>query len=75
MSICAIGTGRFNPMNALNREVNRYIKARALLDDLRKYDRYITHEEFKRLRKQALEGDVMGATKELGRIVLERRGY
>lgn len=62
-------------MNALNREVNRYIKARALLDDLRKYDRYITYEEFKRLRKQALEGDVMGATKELGRIVLERRGY
>lgn len=75
MSICAIGTGRINPMNALNREVNRYIRARALLDDLRKYDRYITYEEFKRLRKQALEGDVMGATKELGRIVLERRGY
>lgn len=62
-------------MNALNREVNRYIKARTLLDDLRRYERYITYEEFKRLRKQALEGDVIGATKELGRIVLERRGY
>lgn len=75
MSICAIGTGRINHTNALNREVNRYIKARALLEDLRKYDRYITYEEFKALRKQALEGDVMGATKKLGRIVLERRGY
>lgn len=62
-------------MNALNREVNRYIKARALLDDLRKYERYITYEEFKKLRKWALEGDITGATKELGKIILERRGY
>lgn len=62
-------------MNALNMEVNRYLKARTLLDDLRRYERYITYEEFRRLRKQALEGDVIGATKELGKIILERRGY
>lgn len=62
-------------MNALQNEVNRYIKARTLLDDLRRYQKYITYEEFRALRKQALEGDVLGATKKLGNIVLERRGY
>lgn len=60
-------------MNALQREANRYLNARALLDDLRKYERYITYAKYRKLRKRALEGDVMGATKELGRIVLERR--
>lgn len=62
-------------MNALQREANRYIKARTLLDDLRRYQKYITYEEFKALRKRALEGDVHGATQELGEIIIERRGY
>lgn len=60
-------------MNALQREANKYLRARQVLDDLRRYDNYLSYAEYKAIRKQALEGDQIGAIKKLGQLLLERR--
>ena len=60
-------------MNALQREANRYLKARPVLDDLRRYEHFLSYVEYKAIKKQALEGDTLGALKKLNKIVLERR--
>jgi len=55
---------------------NAYMKAHKFLFELRRYikhnSRLITYDERKRLRDMALSGDVEGATKALGMIMLGR---
>ena len=53
-------------------DASRYLRARLILSDLREKLRFgkITWQQYSTLRGQALAGDVDGAVKGLGRVLL-----
>jgi len=53
-------------------DAGRYLKARLILNDLREKLRFgkISYQQYAKLRGQALAGDVDGAVKGLGRVLL-----
>ena len=67
----AAGIERRQEMDA-REDASRYLKARLILSDLREKLRFgkITWQQYSTLRGQALAGDVDGAVKGLGRVLL-----
>ena len=65
---------RMMPMSAaeVRYDAGRYLRAKNLLDELRKCRKWIGAEKFEELRTQALDGDVDGATKALGVLMNSR---
>ena len=66
-----VGNGKMDEMDA-QEDALRYLKARLILSDLREKLRFgkITWQQYSTLRGQALAGDVDGAVKGLGRVLL-----
>lgn len=65
---------RMLPMTAaeVRYDAGRYLRAKNLLDELRKCREWIGTEKYEELRTQALTGDVDGATKALGVLMNSR---
>ena len=65
------GIERRQEMDA-REDASRYLRARLILSDLREKLRFgkITWQQYSTLRGQALAGDVDGAVKGLGRVLL-----
>lgn len=53
-------------------EAMRYLAAHKFLEVLRRYDGQITRQEYKTLRGQAINGDIVGAAKGLNNILYRR---
>lgn len=58
--------------NEIGREAQRYLHAKVCLGEIKKHTQYLTTNQFKRLRKQAISGDITGAYNALHRIIQER---
>lgn len=54
---------------SVKQDAQRYLKAREFLEKLRKAQKQLDAQTYKTLRGQALNGDVEGAEKGLGRIL------
>ena len=54
------------------REAQSYLNAQKFFENLRRYNDKITYDEHKRLRIQAIMGDVVGAEMELAKLVADR---
>lgn len=54
---------------SVKQDAQRYLKAREFLDKLRKSQGKLDAQTYRTLRGQALNGDVEGAEKGLGRIL------
>ena len=60
-------------MNQLQMEAMAYQRAQRVMDSIKRNKAYLTREEYKQLRKRAVD-DVDGADKELTMLLKERRG-
>lgn len=60
-------------MNELQQEAMAYQRARRVLDDIKRNRLYLSIEEYKKLKKLAVQ-DADGAEKELAAILKVRRG-
>jgi hypothetical protein len=60
-------------MNELQQEAMAYQRARRVLDGIKRNRLYLTVEEYKKLKKLAVQ-DADGAEKELAAILKVRRG-
>jgi hypothetical protein len=60
-------------MNNVQMEAMAYQRAQRVMDSIKRNKAYLTREEYKQLRKRAVD-DVDGADKELARLLKERRG-
>jgi hypothetical protein len=61
-------------MNELQQEAMAYQRAQRVLDGIKRNRLYLSIEEYKKLKKLALGGDVDGAEKQLASILKVRRG-
>ncbi len=66
-----VDNGKMDEMDA-QEDALRYLKARLILNDLREKLRFgkISWQQYSTLRGQALAGDVDGAVKGLGKVLL-----
>jgi hypothetical protein len=60
-------------MNNVQMEAMAYQRAQRVMDSIKRNKAYLTREEYKQLRKRAVD-DVDGADKELAMLLKERRG-
>jgi hypothetical protein len=60
-------------MNELQQEAMAYQRARRVLDGIKRNRLYLSIEEYKKLKKLAVQ-DADGAEKQLAAILKERRG-
>lgn len=60
-------------MNNVQMEAIAYQRAQRVMDSIKRNKAYLTREEYKQLRKRAVD-DVDGADKELAMLLKERRG-
>lgn len=58
------------------RTATAYLNARMFLKELREYEGVILPDDYKRLKQQALDGDVQGATIRLAKLTwqMDREG-
>lgn len=61
-------------MNELQQQAMAYQRAQRVLDGIKRNRLYLSIEEYKKLKKLALGGDVDGAEKQLAAILKARRG-
>ena len=58
----------------IREEAGRYQRARPVLENLRRYQKLLTPQEYKTIRGQAIAGDVEGAKRGLTKLIGERGG-
>lgn len=61
-------------MNELQQQAMAYQRAQRVLDGIKRNRLYLSIEEYKKLKKMAVHGDVDGAEKALAAILKVRRG-
>lgn len=53
-------------------DAQKYLHAKVCLGEIKKHIRYLSVEQFQKLRKQAIDGDTEGAYRDLHMIIMER---
>lgn len=60
---------------AAQRDAHRYLRAHVFIEQLRKYTKRLTMQEYKDLRQMALDGDINGAFEKLQVILDEKAKF